>query len=85
MIATVMIATVMTATEMIATVMITTEMITTEMIATEMSYNSHLGGGEGRQVEMCTRVLHHRTLCVFLQEKKNTNSKNIIIHGLIAS
>ena len=79
-----MIATEMIATVMIATVMIATVMTATEIIATEMSCNSHLGGGEGRQVEMCTRVLRHHTLCVFLQEKKtNTKSKNIIIHGLI--
>ena len=78
MIATVMIATVMIATVMIATVMIATVMIATVMIATMMSYNSHLGGGEGRQVEMCTRVLRHRTLCVFLQEKNSQTDRQMV-------
>ena len=68
-IATEMIATETIATETITTEMITTETIATETITTEMSHNSHLGGGEGRQVKMCTGVLRHRTLRVFLQEK----------------
>ena len=65
----------MIATVMIATVMIATVMIATVMIDTVMSYNSHLGGREGRQVEMCSRVLRHRTLCVFLQEKIHKQQK----------